>query len=116
MWQLRHGDNPPSQSKSKGRGSEDLVDRQLPELLFHCEELRGLVRKYSQVLQRYYVQFLSGFDAPALHQMIQNLPVCPEDEGSILSDLCSMISSLTVKQVEDNELFDLRPFRLDWFR
>uniref|UniRef100_A0A6V7HS69 Membrane-associated protein Hem n=1 Tax=Bracon brevicornis TaxID=1563983 RepID=A0A6V7HS69_9HYME len=116
LWLLRHGDNPPTQGKSKGRGSEDLVDRQLPELLFHSEELRALVRKYSQVLQRYYVQFLSGFDAPALHQMIQNLPVCPEDEGAILSDLCSTIASVTVKQVEENELFDFRPLRLDWVR
>lgn len=116
LWLLRHGDNPPIQGKGKGRGSEDLVDRQLPELLFHCEELRALVKKYSQVLQRYYVQFLSGFDAPALHQMIQNLPVCPEDEGAILSDMCSTIASLTIKQVEDNELFDFRAFRLDWVR
>ncbi|KAJ8688113.1 hypothetical protein QAD02_023908 [Eretmocerus hayati] len=116
LWLLRHGDNPPIQGKGKGKASEDLVDRQLPELLFHCEELRALVRKYSQVLQRYYVQFLSGFDAPALHQIIQNLPNCPEEEGAIMSDMCSTIASLTVKQVEDNELFDFRPFRLDWFR
>ena len=33
-----------------------------------------------------------------------------------MSDMCSTIASLTVKQVEDNELFDFRPFRLDWFR
>ncbi|XP_014204740.1 membrane-associated protein Hem [Copidosoma floridanum] len=116
FWLLRHADNPPVQGKAKGRGGEDLVDRQLPELLFHCEELRALVKKYSQVLQRYYVQYLSGFDAPAMHQIIQNLPVCPEEEGAILSDMCSTIASLTVKQVEDNELFDFRAFRLDWFR
>lgn len=39
-WLLRHNDNPPQQ-KSKGKTAEDLVDRQLPELLFHMEELRG---------------------------------------------------------------------------
>lgn len=39
-WLLRHNDNPPQQ-KSKGKSAEDLVDRQLPELLFHMEELRG---------------------------------------------------------------------------
>lgn len=59
LWLLRHNDNPPI-VKSKGKNPEDLVDRQLPELLFHMEELRALVRKYSQVLQRYYVQYLSG--------------------------------------------------------
>lgn len=45
-WLLRHNDNPPQQ-KSKGKSAEDLVDRQLPELLFHMEELRGERFKYS---------------------------------------------------------------------
>lgn len=115
FWLLRHNDNPPLQ-KGKGKSTEDLVDRQLPELLFHMEEIRALVRKYSQVMQRYYVQYLSGFDAIALNIMIQNLQVCPEDESIILSSLCNTAASLTVKQVEDNEIFDFRAFRLDWFR
>ncbi|KAL9699226.1 hypothetical protein quinque_002667 [Culex quinquefasciatus] len=91
LWLLRHNDNPPV-VKSKGKSTEDLVDRQLPELLFHMEELRALVRKYSQVMQRYYVQYLSGYDAIDLNFKMQQL------------------------QVEDNETFDFRAFRLDWFR
>ncbi|KAL0273323.1 UNVERIFIED_CONTAM: hypothetical protein PYX00_006016 [Menopon gallinae] len=114
-WLLRHNDNPPQQ-KSKGRSTEDLVDRQLPELLFHMEELRVLVRKYSQVMQRYYVQYLAGFDAIALNQKIQNLKFCPEDECIILSSLCNTIANLSVKQVEDNEMFNFMGLRLDWFR
>ncbi|XP_063219756.1 membrane-associated protein Hem [Bacillus rossius redtenbacheri] len=114
-WLLRHNDNPPLQ-KNKSRSAEDLVDRQLPELLFHMEELRVLVRKYSQVMQRYYVQYLAGFDAIALNQMIQTLQVCPEDESSILSSICNVITNVSVKQVEENELFDFRALRLDWFR
>lgn len=43
LWLLRHNDNPP-QHKAKGKSAEDLVDRQLPELLFHMEELRGWSR------------------------------------------------------------------------
>lgn len=115
FWLLRHNDNPPLQ-KAKGKSAEDLVDRQLPELLFHMEELRALVRKYSQVMQRYYIQYLVGFDAIALNILIQNLQVCPEDESIILSSLCNTAASLNVKQVEDNEIFDFRAFRLDWFR
>uniref|UniRef100_A0A0A9YNG5 Membrane-associated protein Hem n=5 Tax=Lygus hesperus TaxID=30085 RepID=A0A0A9YNG5_LYGHE len=114
-WLLRHNDNPPLQ-KGKGKNAEDLVDRQLPELLFHMEELRILVRKYSQVIQRYYVQYLSGFDAIALNQMMQNLTVCPEDESTILSSMCNAIANLSVKQVEDNEIFDFQGLRIDWFR
>lgn len=57
LWLLRHNENPP-QHKGKSKSAEDLVDRQLPELLFHMEELRVLVRKYSQVMQRYVVYFV----------------------------------------------------------
>ncbi|KAK7790225.1 hypothetical protein R5R35_014534 [Gryllus longicercus] len=115
FWVLRHNDNPPQQ-KSKGKTAEDLVDRQLPELLFHMEELRVLVRKYSQVMQRYYVQYLSGYDAISLNQIVQTLQVLAEDESIILSSLCNVIANLSVKQVEDNEAFDFRALRLDWFR
>jgi hypothetical protein len=49
-------------------------------------------------MQRYYVQYLTGYDAISLNQMIQNLQVCPEDESIILSSICSTIQSLSVKQ------------------
>uniref|UniRef100_A0A7G3APR1 Putative membrane-associated hematopoietic protein n=1 Tax=Lutzomyia longipalpis TaxID=7200 RepID=A0A7G3APR1_LUTLO len=115
LWLLRHNDNPPVM-KGKGKATEDLVDRQLPELLFHMEELRALVRKYSQVMQRFYVQYLSGYDSIDLNLRMQNLQMCPEDESLILSSLYNCSSSLNVKQVEENETFDFRAFRLDWFR
>lgn len=47
---------------------------------------------------------------------MQSLQVCPEEESIILSSLYNTAHSLTVKQVEDNEPFDFRAFRLDWFR
>lgn len=115
LWLLRHNDNPPTH-KTKGKSTEDLIDRQLPELLFHMEDLRVLVRKYSQVMQRYYVQYLSHWDAITLKEYMQKLVSCPEDEGIILSSLCNSISNLSVKQVEDNETFNFFSFRLDWFR
>jgi len=43
VWLLRHHDNPP-QHKGKSKTTEDLEDRQLPELLFHMEELRGIYK------------------------------------------------------------------------
>lgn len=117
-WLLRHSENiPQRQGRARTPQPEDLIDRQLPELLFHMEELRALIRKYNQVIQRYYVQYLAGYDAVALNHMIQNVSVpLPEDDSLIFSAMCSTISSLTVKQVEDNEIFDFRGLRLDWFR
>ncbi|CAG9836304.1 unnamed protein product [Diabrotica balteata] len=115
LWLLRHNDNPPVH-RTKGKSAEDLVDRHLPELLFHMEDLRVLVRKYSQVMQRYYVQYLSHWDAITLKEFMQKLQTCPEDEGIILSSLCNTISSVSIKQVEENETFNFFAFRLDWFR
>lgn len=114
LWLLRHHENPPLQ-KVKGKSADDLVDRQLPELLFHMEEIRALIKKYSQVLQRYFVQYLCGYDAIALNQVIQGLENLPEDESIILSSMCNEIGSLSVKQ-EEGTTFDFRGIRLDWFR
>ncbi|XP_055928903.1 membrane-associated protein Hem-like isoform X1 [Argiope bruennichi] len=117
LWLLRHCENLPQRHGGRTRTSaEDLVDRQLPELLFHMEELRGLIRKYNQVIQRYYIQYLAGYDAVALDHMIQKVVCIPEEDSLILSSICNTISQLNVKQVEENELFDFRGLRLDWFR
>ncbi|XP_076355229.1 nck associated protein 1 Hem isoform X2 [Tachypleus tridentatus] len=116
LWLVRHCDNPPPRQGRVRPQTEDLLDRQLPELLFHIEELRALIRKYNQVIQRYYVQYLSSYYSVALDQMIQNVPVMPEEDTVILSSICNSISTISVKQVEENELFEFRGLRLDWFR
>ncbi|XP_078331819.1 nck-associated protein 1-like isoform X4 [Crassostrea virginica] len=120
-WLLRHFDNLPPKKNFK-LSQEDFVDRQLPELLFNMEELKSLLRKYNQVVQRYFVQYLAGYDSVLLNSLIQeitkdpNLAHCPEDESVILSSLCRTIAGLSIKQVEANEVFDFRGVRLDWFR
>lgn len=115
-WVMRHFQNPPGRRHNVKMNQEDFVDRQIPELLFYIMELKGLVKKYHQVIQRYYVQYLAGYDAVLMNQLIQNLAMCPEDESVILSSMSQSIAALTVKQVEDNEMFDFRGLRLDWFR
>ena len=118
IWLIHHHENPPNQrAKAASRAQEDLVDRHVPELLFYMEELRGLVKKYNQVIQRYYVQYLSGYDAVALNQCIHNLHHLTDDESILLSSISQSISHLTVDQVEDPEhTFDFRGLRLDWTR
>ena len=41
-WLLRHYDNPPPRKANVKWHHEEFVDRQIPELLFHVEELRGM--------------------------------------------------------------------------
>lgn len=48
-----------------------LFLRHIAELIFYMEELRAHVRKYGPVMQRYYVQYLSGFDAVVLNELVQ---------------------------------------------
>uniref|UniRef100_A0A674DBR1 Nck-associated protein 1 n=1 Tax=Salmo trutta TaxID=8032 RepID=A0A674DBR1_SALTR len=110
IWLLRHADN--IQKKS----TDDFIDKHVAELIFYMEELRAHIRKYGPVMQRYYVQYLSGFDAVILNELVQNLSVCPEDESIIMSSFVNTMTSLSVKQVEDGDVFDFRGMRLDWFR
>lgn len=48
-----------------------VICRHIAELIFYMEELRAHVRKYGPVMQRYYVQYLSGFDAVVLNELVQ---------------------------------------------
>lgn len=115
-WLLRHVENQP-QNKGKFKFQvEDLTDRQLPELLFHMEELRALIRKYYQVIQRYYVQYLSAYDAIALNQIVQTVSMLPEEDSMILETIYTTVSELNVQQVESKQVFDFNGLRLDWFR
>uniref|UniRef100_A0A4W6EJ62 NCK associated protein 1 like n=1 Tax=Lates calcarifer TaxID=8187 RepID=A0A4W6EJ62_LATCA len=107
LWLVRHSENMP-----KIKTPEDYVDNQMAELLFYMQKLRGLMRKYNHVLQRYHVQYLAQFDALVLNDTIQNMYVCPEEESVLMSSFVSTLSGLSIKQEE----FDFRALRLDWLR
>ena len=77
------------------------MDRYLPELVFHMEELRSLICKYIQVVRHYYVQYLVGYDAVALAQMFQTMLVGSEEDSVLLSSICTKFYELSGKKVED---------------
>ncbi|KAM9814098.1 nck-associated protein 1-like [Neosynchiropus ocellatus] len=110
-WLVRHSENMP-----KIKTPEDYIDNEMAELLFYMEKLRGLLRKYSSVVQRYHVQYLSQFDALVLNDTIQNMYVCPEEESVLMTSFVSTLSALSLKKVENKEKMDLRAVRLDWLR
>lgn len=64
------------------------------------------MRKYSQVVQRYYVQYLVGFDAVQLSQSMQSVYGNQQDQQNyqqdpsyvILQSIIHTISGLSVKQ------------------
>jgi hypothetical protein len=91
----------PPLRQSKVKTQKDLAVRDLPKHLSLMEELGSLIRMYSQVLQRYYVQYLAGYDSAALAQMIQTTSVTSEKDNVPLSSIRTKISELLVNNMED---------------
>lgn len=79
-----------------------------------------ILSTYLQVIQRYYVQYLTGYDAIALSELIQSMHSCPEEESVILSATCNAISNLSPDELHqaglDGSPYDFRGLRLDWCR
>ncbi|XP_052017113.1 nck-associated protein 1-like isoform X3 [Apodemus sylvaticus] len=110
-WLVRHTEN-----VTKTKTPEDYADSSIAELLFLLEEIRSLIRRHIKVIQQYHLQYLARFDVLVLSDIIQNLSVCPEEESVIMSSFVSTLSSLNLKQVDNEEKFDFSGLRLDWFR
>ncbi|KAF6777647.1 hypothetical protein AHF37_02917 [Paragonimus kellicotti] len=131
-WLLRHIANPPvkktggSSSRPGLNPTEEYGDPLLPELLFYMEELRMLVVRYTPVIQRFYFQLLSCYDAPGLHDYVREvLPRLSNDEGVILTSIAKQLSDLSTHEVLQNTnqnsseqfaMFDFAGIRLDWLR
>lgn len=69
---------------------------------YYFMKISVLLRKYSQVVQRYYVQYLMGYDSIILTQSIQsiygNQQHAQDPSYIILQSIVNTISSLSVKQ------------------
>lgn len=114
MWLVRHACNSPP--KGRKLNQEDYVDVKLPQMLLFVEEIRGAIQKYVSVLQRYFVQYLGGFDVTVLKEVVQKISVCSDDISMIMTSFIDDLSQLNVKQVEAGDTFDFESLRLDWMR
>ncbi|KRX97190.1 Nck-associated protein 1, partial [Trichinella pseudospiralis] len=96
---------------------ENLIFRVLPEMLFYMVELRELLLRYRSVVQRYHVQYLAGFDALALNELLQSIASIPQESSVIFSDFCQAIAELNVEDLEnDSVAYNFQGLRLDWYR
>lgn len=110
IWLLRHLESWPQSSKKNALKAEDLVDRNLPELIHYVLELRDLVMKYSSVVHNYHLQYVSNYDCHILSELMSSLcGQMGETEGLIMTDLLRDLSSICAET-------DLAAMRLDWFR
>lgn len=112
-WLVRHHQHTPSRGR---KNPEDYTDQRLSYMLFLIEELYAMMLKYISVLQRYYLQYMAGFDNSLLKEIIQKVAVCPEDVSLLMTSFTTTLSSLSVKQIESNTEFDFDGLRLDWIR
>lgn len=74
-----------------------VFSRQLPELLYYILELRFLVQQHEGVIQRYYSQYVSGYDALVLTDIVQSIENLGEKESVLLSDFCGDLSRINSK-------------------
>jgi len=74
------------------------------------------VKKYSQVLQRYYVQYLKGFDVAELQQVLLGMPPLSDELSGIVMSMKRSIDDLSLRQVEETQNFEFDGMRLDWVR
>ncbi|CAI5449654.1 unnamed protein product [Caenorhabditis angaria] len=109
LWLLRHQAEWPVSTKKGNKMVDELVDRQLPELIHYMLELRDLVNKHQSVIQRYYLQYVSSYDSIVATEMVTNVNGLQEEEAVLLSDFAHSIGNI-------NSDTDLRALRLDWFR
>uniref|UniRef100_A0A670HVW4 Nck-associated protein 1 n=1 Tax=Podarcis muralis TaxID=64176 RepID=A0A670HVW4_PODMU len=110
IWLLRHADNMPKKS------ADDFIDKYVSYLVYFKIQISCMI--WNLLLPKhfgigfYYLVFFFFWHIVVLI----NLSVCPEDESIIMSSFVNTMTSLSVKQVEDGEVFDFRGMRLDWFR
>nr|VZI16272.1 unnamed protein product [Spirometra erinaceieuropaei] len=118
-WLLRHSCNLPLK---KSVNSDDLNDLALPELLFYVEDLRNLLRTYSQVIQRFHIQLLSSYDAPGLEEYLRPvLSRLPIDEVEMFNGMLTQLHDVgdgrqTLDRNAHMVLCDFSGLRLDWLR
>ncbi|KAH9518845.1 Nck-associated protein 1 [Bulinus truncatus] len=114
LWLIRHTHLSTLKKNSIKLSPEDFIDRQLPELLFYMEDLQDLIRKYKEVIQSYYVQYLSGYDSVILKQLMSQASACPPDE--MLNSFVDILLALPDTSVDGYKSIQFQDFRLDWFR
>jgi NCK-associated protein 1 len=114
LWLLRHVDLVNVNKKLRAALENVVTDRCLPELLFYMTELRLLVLQHADVIAKYYRNFICGYDAVTLREMVE------EDESLLegLSDHDSLlirafIDTMARLNTHDSNLGNLR---LDWYR
>ncbi|KAI6226267.1 hypothetical protein M3Y99_01310400 [Aphelenchoides fujianensis] len=114
VWLLRHADLVNVNKKLKAALESVVNDRCLPELLFYMMELRQLVQEHSQIIANYYRNFIAGYDAIALREMI-------EEDRTLLDGLQphdlrlihSFVDATARLKTHDVNLMGVR---LDWYR
>uniref|UniRef100_A0A2C9L0W9 Uncharacterized protein n=1 Tax=Biomphalaria glabrata TaxID=6526 RepID=A0A2C9L0W9_BIOGL len=116
LWLLRHIHLSTLKKQNMKISPDDFTDRQLPELIFYMEDIKVLVKKYKEVVQCYYSQYLSGYDSVLLQQLMSTISLCPPDELVLLNSFVESLSGLQDIAGNDYNNVQLKGFRLDWFR
>uniref|UniRef100_A0A915DJ47 Membrane-associated protein Hem n=1 Tax=Ditylenchus dipsaci TaxID=166011 RepID=A0A915DJ47_9BILA len=114
LWILRHADIWPTvnvHKKTKISLNNIVVDKYLPELLFYMTELRMMVLKHSNIISRYYMEYVAGYDTVALGEMLDGLNSLSDNDEVLIRSFVDSVCNIKT----DNPT-NLCGVRLDWFR
>ena len=97
LWILRHSQVWPTvmaAKKTKEQTDVGINDKALAELLFYMIELQNLVQKHSQLISRYHAQYIQGYDAVVLKEMLSSLTGLSEREYTLISSAVEELSNI----------------------
>ena len=115
LWLFKHNSVPVPKGKFKVN-PDDYTDPNLSELLFQIIQLKGLMKKHFSIIRRYYLRYMSGFDAQMVNHIALKIQVCPDEESILMNSFFDELIRLQGKDSDEHAEFDFQGLRLDWFR
>lgn len=109
-WLLRHTTTPPPKAKGHKLHAQALKDPEMPELFFHMMSLKALYATHADIVQRYFTEYLTGFDISAAQEACAGVRL-PQQEDTLLGACVSGPDAL-----RQGGAVSFEGLRLDWLR
>lgn len=112
LWYYRHT-NAPIPKGTKKAHEQDYFDNRISELIYLVDQLRVLIKKHKQIIQQYYLEYLSGADFKKLSSLVDQSFTSAVGQGPS-AVVRAILDQLKFAQKDPNP--DFRTLRLNWFR
>lgn len=112
LYYFRHtGQQPPKGTKTK---EEDFKDAKISELIYYMDQTVALILQYRTVIQRYYLEYLTGPDVTKLEELTNSLS-STRNPGAAINTMTSIIKELQSTSANDFS-HNFKGLRLNWLK